>query len=73
MLLDKPYDNGSIVSVQFAEDCPVFRSHPSVTYVSLTDKDNLIDGEAEADGHRFILLQADGLVRVLQASKGKVP
>jgi hypothetical protein len=33
------------------------------------DKD-LTGDSAESDGHRFILLQADGMVRVLQACKG---
>ena len=42
--------------------------HPSVIYVSLTgDSSNLF---AEDDGHRFLVLQCHGHVRVLQACKG---
>ena len=54
-----------------SSDCPELLSHPSITYVSLTgETENLLGDAAETDGHRFLLLQVDGKVRVLQACKG---
>jgi hypothetical protein len=40
---------------------------PSVTYVSLSGSD---DVAADDSGHRFLVLQCHGRVRVLQACKG---
>jgi hypothetical protein len=69
--MDKPLKDISFNPVKMNMECPVLLSHPSITYVNMTgDGDNIIGDAAETDGHRFILLQANGMVRVLQACKG---
>jgi hypothetical protein len=50
------------------QNMPTKTEEPSVTYVSLTgDFDNLFSND---DGHRFLVLQAHGYVRVVQACNG---
>ena len=71
VLMDKPLYEINIAPLKMIDKCPALMSHPSVTYVNMTGGSaHLIGDAAETDGHRFILLQADGMVRVLQACKG---
>ncbi len=52
------------------EEPTPFMCGPSVTYVSLTGSARESDLFADGDGHRFLVLQCHGHVRVLQACKG---
>jgi hypothetical protein len=73
VLLDKPLHEINFVRTMIDRECPTLMSHTSITYVNMTGNcATNIGDDAETDGHRFILLQADGMVRVLQACKGKV-
>ena len=57
----------SLVDAAEDEKIPPNPIHPSVTYINLT---GISDNFASEDGHRFLLVQCHGRVRVLQACKG---
>lgn len=65
----------TITPTRFMEDdvaansMPDRMNMPSVTYVSLTGESK--DLFADDDGHRFLVLQCHGHVRVVQACKGE--